>query len=118
MRPEPRRFTLLFAMHSDSPAPAVDGLDAAKLIAGALSPVSSPAFAWDPPPVAEVVLWFPDYEVQALAGRGSMGAVYRAVQRRLQRPVAIKLLPPALATVHYFRPQPALACPIQTSTLS
>ncbi len=77
--------------------PAIDGLDAARLIAGALTPVSSPAFAWEPPPVEEVASWFPGYEVQALAGRGSMGAVYRAVQRKLERSVAIKLLPPAIA---------------------
>ena len=85
------------AMPSHSPAPAVGGLDAARLLAGALSPVSSPAFAWEPPPAAEVVAWFPEYEVQALIGRGAMGAVYRAVQRKLERPVAIKLLPPEVA---------------------
>jgi len=68
-------------------------------MAAALSstPVSSPAFAWTPPAAEEVAGWFPDYEVQALAGRGAMGAVYRAVQRKLERPVAIKLLPAELA---------------------
>ena len=81
----------------DSPTLAVDGLDAARLLAGTLSPVSSPAFAWTPPSVAEVAPWFPDYEIRALAGRGAMGAVYRAVQRKLERPVAIKLLPAELA---------------------
>lgn len=82
-----------------SPSPTVSGLPAEKLMAAALggAPVSSPAFAWTPPEAAAVAPWFPDYEVQALIGRGAMGAVYRAVQRKLERPVAIKLLPPEIA---------------------
>jgi serine/threonine-protein kinase len=34
----------------------------------------------------------PDYDVQAVVGRGGMGIVYRAWDRRLRRPVAIKTL--------------------------
>lgn len=83
-----------------SDPPSVSGLPADKLLAAALSstPVSSPAFAWVPPVPEEISPWFPDYEIQALAGRGAMGAVYRAVQRKLARPVAIKLLPAELAS--------------------
>ena len=45
----------------------------------------------------EVAAMLPAYDVQHQLGQGGMGAVYAAVQRDLQRRVAIKLLSPALA---------------------
>lgn len=39
----------------------------------------------------------PTYEVQEMIGQGGMGSVFAAVQRDLQRRVAIKVLSPALA---------------------
>ncbi len=49
---------------------------------------------WLPPTVEELQRMLPDYEVQALIGRGGMGAVYKGMQRSLDRAVAIKILPP------------------------
>ena len=45
------------------------------------------------PAVDELAPLLPEYEIEGIAGRGGMGAVYRAVQRKLARTVAIKVLP-------------------------
>ena len=51
---------------------------------------------WEPPTPEELQRILPQYEIDKLIGRGGMGAVYRGVQLSLERPVAIKVLPPAV----------------------
>jgi serine/threonine protein kinase len=58
--------------------------------------------SWEPLPPEELGRLLPEYEVFSLLGRGGMGAVYSALERSLDRPVAIKVLPIELGTTPGF----------------
>ncbi len=62
-----------------------------------------PGQSFDPPSVDELNQHLVGYEVTELIGRGGMGAVYRGRQLSLDRPVAIKILPPEIAQRPGFR---------------
>ena len=57
----------------------------------------SPAPYFVPPGPAELAPHFPQFEMLRLVGQGGMGAVYQARQPKLDRLVAVKILPPEVA---------------------
>jgi predicted Ser/Thr protein kinase len=78
------------------PASAAEGWCTCCLLAAAATASEGPGTTrggWVPPSITRVAPAFPNLEIVELIGVGGMGAVYRARQPKLDRWVALKLLP-------------------------
>lgn len=64
-----------------------------------MSSPTPPGGRWQPPTPEELQAVLPKYEISRLVGVGGMGAVYHGSQTMLERPVAVKILPPALEAI-------------------
>ncbi|MES2467643.1 MAG: serine/threonine-protein kinase [Verrucomicrobiota bacterium] len=74
----------------------LQGLDPGRIMELAMGPATLAKSTGGPCPVPstdELAPLLPEYELFGMIGRGGMGAVYRAVHKKLERPVAIKVLP-------------------------
>lgn len=93
-------------MNESSPDP-LHGLNPEALMAAAAMATDGgadtiPLQRADLPSLAEIAAAFPDLEILDLIGHGGMSAVFRAKQSRLDRVVALKVLPKSLAATPGF----------------
>ena len=86
------------------PADAPQGLCPRCVLLGAATPTDSgrPPTRTEPPAVETLQAAFPNLEIVGLIGRGGMGFVYKARQPKLDRAVALKLLPMELGADPHF----------------
>ena len=90
-------------MDTSSPSPdPFHGLNPVSLMAAAAMPTDGgadtiPLTARDLPSLEEIATAFPDLEILDLIGHGGMSAVFRVRQPKLDRIVALKVLPKSLA---------------------
>ena len=67
------------------------------LMQGVAQPTQAASSGMTLPTREEIETAFPEFEVQEMIGHGGMGAVFRVRQRKLDRTVALKVLPRSLA---------------------
>ncbi|MDB6069321.1 MAG: pknB 20 [Verrucomicrobiales bacterium] len=91
----------------DKSAPSAPSLPALPALPSLPSAAAHPRHtgattAWIPPEAEELEGLLEDYQFIGMIGRGGMGAVYLGMDSRLDRPVAIKILPPELSRLPGF----------------
>lgn len=95
-------------MDTQSPSPdPLHGLDPQSLMAAAAMPTDGgadtvPLTTCELPSLEDIATAFPDLKILDLIGHGGMSAVFRAKQPKLDRVIALKILPKSLAATPGF----------------